>query len=276
MGQYMHFPVYLHFGRFSIHPHLFFEALAYTLGFRCYLELRRARGDRIDNFHRSWVIAAAATGAVVGSKCLFLLEDPGFSWQHLSEPALLFSGKTMVGALIGGLFAVEWAKRLLGIAARTGDLFALPLSLGIVVGRVGCFLTGMDDKTYGSPTLLAWGINFGDGVSRHPTQLYEILFILFLGLAIVLVSRRPHQEGDLFKVFMVGYFSFRLICDFLKPEVRVFAHLSSIQWACAGMLIYYSQDVFRWARSAAIADKFRSRQLECPESAVSVSEGMWE
>ena len=30
-----------------------------------------------------------------------------------------------------------------------GDLFAVPLAVGIAVGRVGCYLTGLDDHTYG-------------------------------------------------------------------------------------------------------------------------------
>jgi phosphatidylglycerol---prolipoprotein diacylglyceryl transferase len=244
----MSFPVYLHFGPLSIHPHLLFEALAYTLGFRLYLELRRQHGDCVEDFHRWWVIAAAAIGAVVGAKFLFLLEDPRQSLQHLSQPALLFSGKTIVGALIGGLFAVELAKRLLGVTVRTGDLFALPLCVGIAIGRVGCFLTGIDDQTAGTATSLPWGVNFGDGIRRHPTQLYEILFIILLGIFIFAVSRRPHREGDLFKLFMAGYFSFRLACDFLKPEVRVFARLSSIQWACVAMLLCYSPDIIRWTR----------------------------
>jgi prolipoprotein diacylglyceryltransferase len=244
----MSFPLYLHVGPLSIHPHPFFEALAYALGFRLYLELRRHRGDAIQDFHRWWVIAAAAMGAVIGSKLLFLLEDPRQTLQHLNQPALLFSGKTIVGALIGGLFAVEFAKRLLGVTSRTGDLFALPLCLGIAIGRIGCFLTGVDDQTAGIATALPWGVNFGDGIRRHPSQLYEILFAILLGIIIFRISRLPHREGDLFKIFMISYFSFRLACDFLKPEIRVFAGLSSIQWACVAMLFYYSPDVLRWVQ----------------------------
>lgn len=264
----MSFPVYLHFGPLTIHSHLFFEVLAYTLGFRVYLELRRVRGDRIPDFQRWWVIAAAAMGAVFGSKLLFLLEDPKFSWQHLSQPELLFSGKTIVGALLGGVIAVETAKRILGVTARTGDLFALPLCLGIAVGRIGCFLTGIDDQTAGIATRLPWGINFGDGVTRHPTQLYEILFVFLLGIFISRLSRRVYQEGDLFKVFMVGYLSFRLICDFFKPEVRLLLHISSIQWACVAMLLYYSGDVLRWVRGSAMsAGAWPSHAQEPSESA---------
>lgn len=64
--------------------------------------------------------------------------------------------------------------------ASTGDLYAIPLALGIAIGRVGCFLTGLPDNTYGTATALPWGINFGDGIPRHPTQLYEVLFLLLL------------------------------------------------------------------------------------------------
>jgi phosphatidylglycerol---prolipoprotein diacylglyceryl transferase len=92
------------------------------------------------------------------------------------------------------------------------------------------------------------GVNFGDG-PRHPTQLYEILFLLILGFAIEHVAHRAHREGDLFKLFMISYFAFRLALDFLKPETRVFAGLSSIQLACVAMLVFCSLDVVRWCVS---------------------------
>jgi len=89
-------------------------------------------------------------------------------------------GKTIVGALIGGLLAVELIKRYIGFSTSTGDLYAIPLAVGIAIGRIGCFLTGLSDNTYGIPTSLPWGIDFGDGISRHPTQLYEIIFLAAL------------------------------------------------------------------------------------------------
>ncbi len=243
----MTFPVYLHFGSLRVHPHWFFETLAYVLAFRFYLLLRRRSGDALADVDRWWVIAAAAMGAAVGSKVLYWFEAPRLTLQHLRDPAFLLGGKTIVGALIGALFAVELMKARLGITRRTGDLFALPLCLGIAIGRVGCFLTGAEDHTAGGATALPWGVNFGDGVTRHPTQLYEIMFVLLLAGAIVWASRRDLRPGDRFKIFMVGYFAFRLSVDFLKPDVRVFAGLSAIQCACAAMLLYYARDVMRWA-----------------------------
>ena len=169
-------------------------------------------------------------------------------------------GKTIVGALVFGVIAVEWMKRYIGLDQSTGDLYAIPLAVGIAIGRVGCFLTGLSDDTYGIATGLPWGIDFGDGVLRHPTQLYEIVFLLGMVPVLFWVLRRSpavvrkNQEmirfraGDVFKVFMVAYLSFRLLCDFIKPYPRVFLGLGTIQWACVLGLLYYSGDMARWFR----------------------------
>jgi phosphatidylglycerol:prolipoprotein diacylglycerol transferase len=109
-----------------------------------------------------------------------LLEDPQLTWHNLHNPAYLMGGKTIVGALIFGLISVELMKRYIGVRQSTGDLYAIPLALGIAIGRIGCFLTGLSDNTYGTPTTLPWAINFGDGIPRHPTQLYEIVFLMLL------------------------------------------------------------------------------------------------
>src|SRR5258708_7819758 len=160
----MTFPVYIPIGSQKIHPHLVLETAAYAIAFRVYLLLRKRTGDALDDGNRWWIIAAAAMGAVVGSKVLYWCEDPVMTLAHWREPAYLMGGKAIVGAFIGGLFAVEIAKRLLSIARRTGDLFAIPLCVGIAIGRIGCFLTGIDDHTAGIVTTLQWGINFGDGI----------------------------------------------------------------------------------------------------------------
>jgi prolipoprotein diacylglyceryltransferase len=122
------------------------------------------------------------------------------------------------------------------------------LTIGIAVGRIGCFLTGIPDGTYGIPTMLPWGVDFGDGIYRHPTQLYEIAFLIALALFLLAFSRRHHAEGDLFKVFMISYMTWRLLIDFVKPENRVLG-ISAIQMVCLLMLIYYSHHMIRIARA---------------------------
>jgi prolipoprotein diacylglyceryltransferase len=239
----MTFPVWIPLGPFLLHPHWVFETLAYTLAGYAYARDRRRRGDVVETRARWWIIGAAACGGLVGSRLLYLTEDPLQLARHWSDPAYLFGGKTIVGGLIGGLIAVEWIKRRLGVVVATGDLFVLPLVLGIAVGRIGCFLSGLVDRTYGVATGLPWGVNFGDGVARHPTQLYEIAFLAGLAILLLVLSGRL-SVGNRFKLFMIGYLAFRLTVDFVKPAVRI-GGLSTIQWAALAVIAYYAPYVPR-------------------------------
>jgi prolipoprotein diacylglyceryltransferase len=232
------------------HPelHPVFEALGYVAGYLLYRRLRARAGDIVHEEHRWLVIAAGAVGALIGSRTLGLLEQiplAQFTWRTL----LLPGGKTIVGGLLGGWLAVEIAKPFAHIRARTGDLFAVPLCLGIAIGRIGCFLAGLADDTYGNPTSLPWAIDFGDGIPRHPTQLYEILFLTALGLALWRWSKRPHPQGILFRAFLAAYLAWRLAIDFLKPD-RSVGGMHVIQWACvAGLLALVGGELSRTIRS---------------------------
>lgn len=235
----LQFPVWINLGSLRIHPHPVFETLGYFLGYRLYRYLKR-QGDPLPDLQRLIVLAAAAVGGALGSKLLAWLEDPALTAAHLADLSFLLAGKTIVGGLLGGLIGVELCKKLIGLRTATGDLYALPLTVAIAIGRIGCFLTGLSDDTYGTPTSLPWGIDFGDGIPRHPTQLYEIAFLALLALALLQLSRRPHQEGDLFKLFMVGYLGWRFLVDFIKPYHHVLFGLCTIQLACLAGLVYYA------------------------------------
>ncbi len=241
----MTFPVIIHLGPLALHPHVVFESLAYAIGAQLHWQLRRRYGDVLSLEPRMWIITAAAVGAVLGSKLAHWVADPSQTWYlMLHDPQQLIQGKSIIGGLLGGLLAVEGIKRLLHIRQPTGDLFAIPLAVGIAVGRIGCFLTGLADQTHGLPTSLPWGVDFGDGVHRHPTQLYEIVFLI--GLAMWLRRRmgQPHEPGDSFKRFMIAYMSFRFAVEFLKPGVSM-AGLAALQWLCLAALVYYRRDLIR-------------------------------
>lgn len=219
-----------------VHPHLLFESLAYLVGFQAYRFARR-RGDTVSNPTRWNIVVAAAVGAALGSKLLALLNEPSQLAANLENPMKFMAvGKTMVGGLLGGWIAVELTKRFTGIRERTGDLFAIPICIGIALGRVGCFLTGLSDHTFGSPTQLPWGVDFGDGIARHPTQLYEILFVTLL--ASYLLFRKPRTNGAAFRSVLLGYCAFRFAVDFIKPGEPILG-ITAIQWACALTLAYH-------------------------------------
>lgn len=243
----LNFPVYLRVFGISVHPHLVLETLSYAIAFQLFLRLRRTYGDSVPALERTWVATAATVGAAFGSRMLFWLEDPAQTLLHWRDANYLIGGKTIVGALLCGWAAVEVTKWFLHVTSRTGDLFAVPLCVGIAIGRIGCFLTGLSDHTFGNPTSLPWGVDFGDGIRRHPTQIYELIFVVVLAAALWRWMRRPHTNGDIFKGFMVAYLGWRLAVDFLKPAVPI-AGLTGIQWACVAGLFVCAPDMLRWAR----------------------------
>jgi phosphatidylglycerol---prolipoprotein diacylglyceryl transferase len=231
--------------------HTLLEMAAYTVGAQVYFRERRrlALPTLADGDRNLWIIVAAALGAALGAKLAFWLEDPGVAFLRFPDWRQLLAGKSIVGGLLGGLIGVETGKYWLGQRGSTGDAFVLPLAVGMVIGRIGCFAAGLADHTYGNPTALPWGVDFGDGIPRHPTQLYEIVFLL--AWTTVLLMRRPHlsASGDVFKLYLAGYLVFRLAIDTIKPVPHAYWFgLSGIQWLCVFGLAYYSRYLPRLTR----------------------------
>jgi prolipoprotein diacylglyceryltransferase len=241
--------------------HAFFETLGYVAAGLVYARLKRH--DVLAQETRWTVIAGAAVGAAIGSRLLFWLCRPSLTLAHLADVHYLFGGKTIVGGLLGGWIGVELTKKMAGIRRSTGDLFVFPLLIATAIGRIGCFLAGPQDATYGDPTSLPWGIAIGDGVRRHPVALYEIAFLLALAPLLRFVQQRSRVEGDTFRVYLSAYLLFRLCIDFIKPEPPpLFAALSAIQWACVAGLLWYAGIFMQRLRNAGPATSSEPIRLQ--------------
>ncbi|HYI12727.1 MAG TPA: prolipoprotein diacylglyceryl transferase family protein [Thermoanaerobaculia bacterium] len=224
--------------------HTLLELAGTTLGAALYAYLRKQEGDPIHDRSRLAVLAGAAIGAAVGARLLWWLGEPGLDFSRMLE------GKTVVGGLLGGLIGVELAKKWIGVRTRTGDLFVYPLMLAMVLGRVGCFLSGPADRTHGLPTDLPWGIAIGDGVRRHPVALYEIAFLL----ALVPLLRQVRVPGARFQYFLGSYLLFRFFVDFLKPFPEPLGSgLTAIQWACLAAAAWCGKELVLRERAAVTA-----------------------
>ncbi len=264
----MNFPINFHLSGITISSHLVFEILAYSVGFRYYLWLRRRSEDLISDANRLWIFIGAAAGGLLGSRMLGVLEDPRMliDSQHTDNQSLLrqfgwmayLHSKTIVGGLLGGLIGVELTKKWIGVKTSSGDLMVYPVILGMVLGRIGCFLAGVTDGTHGSPCGLPWCMNLGDGTARHPAALYEIVFLVLLGLGILfLESRYTLTNGSRFKILLASYLLFRFFIEFIKPVYRFDFGLSTIQLAClAGLGYYYRVFLFP---SSLIAEQKREK-----------------
>ncbi len=170
--------------------------------------------------NRLALVAGAVFGAALGSKLLHVLEHLPFLMEH-GTLELWLGGKSVVGGFIGGTLGVELAKRMVGWRHSTGDAWVPAIAAGLVIGRIGCQLSGLWDQTYGVPTSLPWGWDYGDAIPRHPTAADEI--ILIVGLYWLVRSRWSEFPGARFAAFLGGYCLIRFALEFLKPPFGAMA-----------------------------------------------------
>jgi prolipoprotein diacylglyceryltransferase len=227
----MTFPVYFPVFGLRLHPHPVMEVIAYSGGFQLFVRARKRWARAVVPIEQNlWIIVGAIFGALLGSKSLAWIEswpDYVHAWSIDHNPVIFAGGKTIVGGVLGGWAGVEIAKKLLHIRHSTGDGY-----VGMAVGRVGCFLTGLSDHTCGNLTSVPWAVDFGDG-PRHPAQLYDIVALGMIAVVLMIRMRRPFANGQLFRLFILLYSVYRFSVEFIKPTYRPYLGMSAIQLACA-------------------------------------------
>jgi prolipoprotein diacylglyceryltransferase len=177
-------------------------------------------------------VVALAVGAIGGAW--------GFGSWNTMMTAVPHPSHSVAGALAGGIVGVELYKAARGIAVSTGAIWVGPLALGIAIGRWGCLFAGLPDETYGVPTGLPWGVDLGDGVPRHPVQVYESLAMLFfLTFYLVALARRTAwTRGRAFYLFVLFYALQRFAWEFLKPYPDLVGPLNLFQLLALAMILY--------------------------------------
>jgi phosphatidylglycerol:prolipoprotein diacylglycerol transferase len=189
--------------------------------------------------HRIAIGLSAFCGAMLGAKLPFLLTDlEGF----LDGTAWFSNGKTILCGMVGAYAGVELAKWTLSIRTKTGDSFVVPAAVTIAVGRLACFSAGC---CYGVPTDLPWGMRCSaiDDLPRHPTQIYESLFHLLMAGILVYLLHKQIWKGQLAKFYILSYFAYRFLTEFIRPEVRYEMYLTGYQWL---ILLLAPVFVFLW------------------------------
>jgi phosphatidylglycerol:prolipoprotein diacylglycerol transferase len=176
--------------------------------------------------------AALAGGAIPGAWL-----SGSLNTLRSASPTLSHS---VVGALAGAIVGVEIYKKACGIRGSTGGVFVGPFALGVVIGRVGCLLSGLGDATFGVASRLPWAVDLGDGVGRHPVQLYEALSMAgFLGAYLAGLARRaPWAMRRGFYALCLWYGAQRFAWEFLKPYPPAVGPFNLFHLLCGGLVIY--------------------------------------
>ncbi len=159
---------------------------------------------------------------------------------YLSLGSFVLS-KSIIGALFGGIVAVEGYKHYHDMHGSTGAYFVPSLAVGIMIGRIGCFMGGLDDFTYGTPTDSIFGYDFGDGVLRHPVQLYEsvAMGIFLVGAIMIYRKNRTFFAQRVFYLFILYYACVRFVLEYFKPYADIVGGINVFQ-VLALIMIGYS------------------------------------
>jgi prolipoprotein diacylglyceryltransferase len=220
---------YLDIGTLRIGTHDLFTTIALLVGFVIYYRDLRARGLLESRIF--FISLGALVGGAIGARTVLAWEHLDWYGPALANHSLTWvienSGKSIIGAIVGAWVAMAMAKRALGYRRSTGDAYAFALPVGMVIGRVGCFLS---ELPLGKPTDLPWGVSVdpaaasafaycpGCELPMHPTMLYEIAFYLVAIGILFGLRRRIVVRGDLVRVFLLAAGLFRFLVEFIRTS----------------------------------------------------------
>jgi phosphatidylglycerol:prolipoprotein diacylglycerol transferase len=200
-----------------------------VLGFALVLAVRVTRDLRDASERRQYYLLQAITlaGALLGAKLAVLIGDAGWPLRPYHDwEQLLWSGRSITGALLFGFVAAEAAKPLLRYPLPPNDRFATALPFSIAIGRIGCLLGGC---CLGIPYDGALAIRAADGVLRHPAPLYEMAFNLAVGVLFVVLLKKRVLFGRLFALYLVLYGTFRFFIEYVRDTPKLFDGYSGYQ-----------------------------------------------
>ncbi len=226
------FPVIFRIGKLEINSYSFFVILGLLVGLTVYYLLAKRYKQASENSF--YVVVAGVVGGILGAKLPYWIFNYQVILDNYPNIGPILSGRTITGGLIGGTISVIYIKRKLGITDKKGNLFAPAIAIGVAIGRIGCFSRGC---CYGTPTDLFLGVDFGDAVLRHPTQLYEfVFFIAFFIYALIRIKSAP--PGYLFYALMNSYFILRFSEEFIRYNDQLFWGLSFFQYVSIVALLF--------------------------------------
>ena len=176
------------------------------------------------------VYLGALLGAFLGGKVVYLLAE---GWRDFGEPDMwrrLATGKTILGALLGGYASVEIAKKFVGYPRATGDWFALIAPASIVLGRIGCLLHGCClGEVCEQPAW--WTMTDRTGIPRWPAVPVEIGFNVAAMFAFWGLRRWSRLAGQHFHLYLIAYGLFRFVHEFWRATPRVLGPFTGYQFA---------------------------------------------
>jgi len=249
-------PVLFHIGSLGIRWYSLLFVSGFILGWYIFRWFFRREGipeSLLDPLLYTLLIATIV-GARLGH-CLFYQPDYYLtSWQGFWEIFMPWKGGLAShGGAIALLLAMWWFSNKYGKKHGFNFLWIMD-RLVIAVAFAGCFIrlgNLFNSEIYGGVTNLPWGFIFernGETAPKHPTQIYEALSYLILGIFLIVWYWKRLDKtyrGFFFGWFLIGCFGMRFLIEFIKEDQVGFeagmtlnmGQLLSIPFVIAGICI---------------------------------------
>lgn len=220
----------------------------------CMWQIRKGAKITYDDLLTAALVAIPS--GIIFARALHVIDR----WDYYSrfpENILAFEGLTIYGAIIGATLGI-WAYSRFS-KFRFGyvmDMVAPAVPLAQAVGRVGCLFNGC---CYGDATSLSCGIvytdhdsagyhasqNLPEGMGLHPTQVYEIGFLLITFVVMLFLRKRIKSEGMLFLTYISLYSLWRFLIGFMRQGTEFLFGLQQAQFLGLSILIIAAVIVVR-------------------------------
>lgn len=211
-----------------------------------YIYRKEGRSSKEIDTLTIYMLMAALVGARLGH---VLFYDPV---NYLKEPLRIFA--VWEGGLASHGAAVSVLIALYLFAKKTNVSYLWIVDRMVIVSALtGSFIRFgnlMNSEMVGVPTTLPWGFVFTkiDHLPRHPAQLYESIYCLFLFILLFTLwykYKATMKNGFLFGWFLIILFTLRFIDEFFKVNQVSFENdlilnmgqILSIPFVITGILI---------------------------------------
>ena len=224
-------PAILHIGGFELRWYSLLFVSGFILGW--FIMKKFFLREKIDTALLDPMLYMLLICTIVGARlghCIFYQPDYYFgSWKGFWEIFMPWKGGLAShGGAIGVILAVWWYAHRYGKKNGFDMLWVLD-RLVIAVAFAGCFIrlgNLFNSEIYGNVTDLPWGFIFvrrGETLPKHPTQIYEALTYLLLGIFLLWNYRHRLEQryrGWFFGMFFLICFGMRFLIEFIKePQV---------------------------------------------------------
>ncbi len=147
------------------------------------------------------------------------------------------AGMSYHGALLAAVAGTYFfAKKNSVDFLHFSDFVVTAAPLGYTFGRLGNFING---ELYGRVTEMSFGMYFpmaGDGLLRHPSQLYEAFFEgVFIFGVLWMIRNKEFPRGFLMSLYLIMYGTVRFFIEFLRePDEHIGFFMS---WMTIGQIL---------------------------------------